>query len=310
MTSTSKSTEQSPRVIAQPSSRTAASTSRARSTRVRAVAEQAGVAHRRRRRARADLVVVLGGDGTMLRTLAKLLGSERAGDRRQLRPRRLPRVDPAGRSRARSRAGLRRRVRDGRAADAPGAARRRAARRSQRRRRHELDARPHGRARLGGRRRGSRHRPLRRHDLLDAVGLDGVQPLERRPRARPRPRRDGGHVHRAALAPRAAARRPARRGGDGPKRTADVAATLLVDGHRVGEAPARRGGRRSTSASSGACSRRCPETTFFSRYRETSRPDSRCRRRVPSLRWHRCSAGSESRTSSSSGRPSSSSRPD
>ena len=40
-------------------------------------------------------------------------------------------------------------------------------------------------------------------------GLDRVQPLERRPGAGVGARRDGGHVRRAALAPRAAARRPA-----------------------------------------------------------------------------------------------------
>ena len=158
----------------------------------------------------ADLVVALGGDGTMLRTLAQLLGSGvpvigvnfgRVGFLASIAPDDLER-DLAAR--------LRRRVRRRRAADARGAARRRAARRRQRRRRDELDARPHGRARVGGRRRGSRHRPVRRDDLRDAVGLDRVQPLERRPGARARPRRDGGDVHRAALAARAAARRAAR----------------------------------------------------------------------------------------------------
>ncbi|HEY8703548.1 MAG TPA: NAD(+)/NADH kinase [Gaiellaceae bacterium] len=75
MTSTSESTERSPRV------RTAAVVTHGRIDvesavdRVRAVAEQAGVTFVDDPR-EADLVVVLGGDGTMLRTLARLLGSD------------------------------------------------------------------------------------------------------------------------------------------------------------------------------------------------------------------------------------------
>ena len=48
---------------------------------------------------------------------------------------------------------------------------------------------------------------VRRRHLLDALGVDRVQPLERRPGARLGPRRDGRHVRRAALAARAPARR-------------------------------------------------------------------------------------------------------
>ena len=88
----------------------------------------------------------------------------------------------------------------------------------------------------GGRRRGPRHAAVRRRDLRDALGLDRVQPLERRPGARVGARRDGGDVHRAALAARAAARRAAR-----PRRRRSRTgrptchAAVLVDGHPVGE---------------------------------------------------------------------------
>ena len=51
---------------------------------------------------------------------------------------------------------------------------------------------------------------MRRDDLLHALGLDRVQPLERRPGDDVGARGDGDHVRRAALAPRPAARRPAR----------------------------------------------------------------------------------------------------
>ena len=72
------------------------------------------------------------------------------------------------------------------------------------------DARPDRRARLRVERRGSRHAALRRADLRDPAGLDRVQPLERRPGARLGARRGGDHVRRAAHAARAAARRRAR----------------------------------------------------------------------------------------------------
>jgi NAD+ kinase len=75
MTSTNESTKRSPRV------ETAAVVTHGHvdvesaRERVRAVAEQAGVSLVDDPRG-ADLVVVLGGDGTMLRTLARLLGSD------------------------------------------------------------------------------------------------------------------------------------------------------------------------------------------------------------------------------------------
>ena len=134
----------------------------------------------------------------------------RAGLRRQLRAGRLP--DELARRRARAeprtsvRGGLPRRG----ALDARGRRGGRAPPGDQRRRRDERAARADGRARLGGRRRGPGAAALRRDDLRDALRLDRVQPLERRPGAHVGHRGDGDHLRRAALAARAAARRPAR----------------------------------------------------------------------------------------------------
>ena len=69
MTSTSGSPKQSPQVRPRRSSRTAAPTSRARCELFGRVAEKADVTLVDDPRA-ADLVVALGGDGTILRTLA------------------------------------------------------------------------------------------------------------------------------------------------------------------------------------------------------------------------------------------------
>ena len=52
---------------------------------------------------------------------------------------------------------------------------------------------------------------VRRPRLRDSLRLDGLQLLERRPGARLGPRRDGDHLRGAALAERASARGPARR---------------------------------------------------------------------------------------------------
>ena len=95
--------------------------------------------------------------------------------------------DSSARSRGTSwRAGVARvfggELRGRRAANARRRGRRGALRRRQRRRRHERRARAHGGARVVDRRRGFRPRPVRRADLLDAVRLDRLQPLERRGR--------------------------------------------------------------------------------------------------------------------------------
>ena len=159
----------------------------------------------------ADLVVVLGGDGTMLRALQRTLGSGDAGDRRQLRRGRLPHVDrgddlEAGLAARRS------------AASTSSWSCRRSTRRS--------EASEHvavndvvvassivGRMielgwAVGGEDLGEL--PCDGVICCDPVRLDGLQPLERRPGARLGPRRAGGDLHRAALAARTPARRAAR----------------------------------------------------------------------------------------------------
>ena len=67
-----------------------------------------------------DLILVLGGDGSILRALAREAGSGRAGDRRQLRAGRLPGLDRARDARARPAPRARRRVRRPGAAVAEG----------------------------------------------------------------------------------------------------------------------------------------------------------------------------------------------
>ena len=98
---------------------------------------------------------------------------------------------------------------------------------------------------------------VRRARLRDSLRLDGLQLLERRAGARLGARRDGGHLRRAALAERPPARRPARRRAD----------RLEPDGGRgrdrarrrppVGDLP-RAAARSHASASSARCSRPCP----------------------------------------------------
>ena len=202
-------------------------------------------------------------------------GNRRPGDRRQLRPCRLSRVDCPRSARGRSGTGLRGRVPDDRAADAGGAARRRGVRCRQRRRRDKLDARADDRARLGDRGRRPRRGAVRRDDLLHALRLDRVQPLERRPRARPRARRDGDHLHRAALARRPAARRAAWRRAGGEERNARTWWPLSSS---TASAPAtsRRSERcRSGSGPSEACSRRCPRRRSSAATARRSRPKER-----------------------------------
>ena len=138
-------------------------------------------------------------------------------------------------------------------------------RRGERRRRRGRHARPDDRARAGDRRRGARRAAVRRPDLRDAAGLDRLQPLERRAGARLGPRRDGGHVRRAALAPRAAARRRPRhrpRGHEPLGRRRRRRCSSTATGRRAAagrEARMHLGPARSLLAT-------LPEQTFFRRY--------------------------------------------
>ena len=219
-----------------------------------------------------ELVVVLGGDGTMLRALRAFLGTGvpvigvnfgRVGFLSSMQPDELEvGLGACVPRRVRGRSSCRRsRSRTGRDAT----------RRRQRRRRHERRARPHGRARVGGRRRGPRPRPVRRDHLLDA-----------RP-ARPRTTsRTAGpvlmwgidaiatDVRRAALAPRAAARRPARArtssSGTGPptcRWPCSSTGTGSADGTR------RAAGSPCAWATRARSSRPCRTRPSCSRYRES-----------------------------------------
>ena len=205
-----------------------------------------------------DIAVVLGGDGTMLRALARYLGTgvpvigvnfgrvgflasierDRARERARARLRR--RVPPRGRADARRRGGGR------------------APRRRQRPRDRERRRRPHDPARVGGRRRGPRPACVRRPRLRDSLRLDGLQLLERRPGARLGARCDGDHVRRAALAQRPPARRPARRRADrlepDARRARDRARRRPP---RRRPRPGRSRGRTPRRAAL-ACSRPCP----------------------------------------------------
>ena len=134
------------------------------------------------------------------------------GDRRQLRAGRLPQLDRAGGARGRAAAGVRRRARGRRAADARGRDRRvertspsttSSSRRGELGRMVELEW------AVGGEDLG--RVPCDGLICSTPVRLDRLQPLERRAGADVGDRRDGDDVRRAALAPRAAARRAPRR---------------------------------------------------------------------------------------------------
>ena len=184
----------------------------------------------------------------------RFLGTRRPGDRRQLRARRLPqrRCTPDELE-----AGARARVRR-RATTSSSCRRSRSrldgerARRGQRRRRRERDARPHGRARVGGRRRGPRRASRATAIICSTPSGSTAYNLS-----------NGGPVLMWGLdamastfvAPHSLHARPlvVPRGRDVVvrNRTPDVPAAVLVDGHRVGESPpggARRGPARRRDA--------------------------------------------------------------
>ena len=130
----------------------------------------------------------------------------------------------------------------------------------------ERHAGPDDRARVLDRRRGPRHAAVRRAHLRDAAGLDRLQPLERRPGARVGPRRDGGHVRRAAHAARAAARRRPRHRARG-RRTARPTSTRSCSSTATRSARCRR--RDSRAMHLGPARSKLatlPEQTFFRRY--------------------------------------------
>ena len=161
-------------------------------------------------RAEPEVAIVLGGDGTMLRALQGFLGTGipvvgvnfgRVGFLSSIAKEELEdgvRRVFAGELEVMELATL--------DVEAGG----RDVRRRQRRGRLERHARPHGRDRVVDRGAGLRPRSLRRAHLLDAVGLDGLQPLQRRAGADVGARRDGAHLRRPARPSRAPVRRAAR----------------------------------------------------------------------------------------------------
>ena len=112
-------------------------------------------------------------------------------------------------------------------------------------------------------------RPLRRHHLLDALRLHGLQPLERRPGADVGAGGDGHDVRRAALAPCAPARGAARaRRSSSSTGLPTSPVVVLVDGHRVGQAGT--GGRVTVGLGEArTLLATLPEATFVSRYRKS-----------------------------------------
>ena len=116
---------------------------------------------------------------------------------------------------------------------------------------------------------GPRRAAVRRRHLLDSLGIDRLQPLERRPGPRVGPRRAS-----ASLSSRRTRCTHARSWfrGDGPSRsrikTVDVPAQVLVDGRPIaelgeGDRVVSRLGEQWTLLA------HLPESTFFRRYRET-----------------------------------------
>ena len=167
------------------------------------------------------------------------------GDRRQLRPRRVPDRDHGRRARggpARACSPATTRPSSWRRSRSTSEARRRSPSTTSSSR---GDARPDGRAGARDRRRGARRAAMRRPDLRDAGRLDRVQPLERRAGAgagaSTRWCSRSSRRMRSTSRPLVVPRGPDRRSRN---RTPGLDASVLVDGHEVGRARARRAGRR------------------------------------------------------------------
>ncbi|CAA9494189.1 MAG: NAD kinase, partial [uncultured Solirubrobacteraceae bacterium] len=150
---------------------------------------------------------------------AHLRGHRRPGLRGQLRPGRLPRDHHRARLHgAGPAAGVSRRIRHLRAAVDHHRASAGDVDRVQRRLGPPQGRPVRGPARLRDVRRGDRPRPLRRTGGLHAAGIHGLQPGQRRARARVGGRGLRRVVHRPALADRARPRRRARRSHDHQQR--------------------------------------------------------------------------------------------
>ena len=229
----------------------------------------------------AELVVVLGGDGTMLARCAPT-SEAGAGARRQLRPRRVSQLGAAGRAR------------DGPRARLLGRSRCRGARHARGRERTESHVAVNDVVVTSGElgRMVELEWAVGGEDLgrvpCDGIicstpsGSNGLQPLERRSGADVGDRRDGDDVRRPALPARAAPRRAAGQGRPRVEPDAGRPVVVLVDGHRVLEAAL--GGRVTIrlGAARTRSSRRCRTRPSSAGTGRASRPErTGARREAP-----------------------------